>query len=102
MNWKNSRLNMFQGTTVVRLHMIRIMQINHSVNSWASSYMSQYSLKLSLAERKFKFHACLFTGAKFSFIYRVSQKKRGAFEGLWHRIEPLDYQKQNFSVLPRV
>ena len=34
--------------------------------------------------------------------YWVSQKKRGAFDGKWHRIEPLDHHKLNFSVQPRV
>ena len=51
----------------MRLQIIRIIQTNHSVNFWASGYMSQYSLKFSLTVQKFKFHACLFTGAKFSF-----------------------------------
>ena len=29
-------------------------------------------------------------------------EKRGAFDGLWCRIEPLYYHKLNFSVQPRV
>ena len=29
-------------------------------------------------------------------------EKTWAFDGLWHRIEPLDYRKPNFSVQPRV
>ena len=40
--------------------------------------------------------------AKLRNIYRVSQKKRGPFGGLWRRIEPLDHRKLNFSVQPRV
>ena len=35
-------------------------------------------------------HVCLY-------IYRVSQKKRGAFDGLWRRIELLDHRQQIFS-----
>ena len=30
-------------------------------------------------------------------IYRVSQKKRGAFVGLWRRIESFDHHELNFS-----
>ena len=35
-------------------------------------------------------------------LYRVSQRKSWAFEGLLHHIEPLDYRELNFSVQPRV
>ena len=34
--------------------------------------------------------------------YRVSQKKRGAFVGLWRRIEPLDHRQLNFFMQPTV
>ena len=30
------------------------------------------------------------------FPYRVSQKKRGAFDGLWGRAEPFNYHEQIF------
>ena len=34
--------------------------------------------------------------------YPVSQKKRGAFVGLWRHIEPLDHRQLNFSMQPTV
>ena len=61
--------------------------------------LSAYPWMLVFIAPEFVFSAKI---AGISFIYRVSQKKRGAFDGLWHRIEPFDYREPDFSVQPRV
>ena len=49
-----------------------------------------------------KHYFIVFKWISYFFDYRVSQKKRGAFVGLWCHIEPLDHRHLNFSMQPKV